>query len=109
MSKSTTGRPDAAPSGFLIVRYFEAFGMDYSCLVMSASHLPSSYSQVYFESGQISRGFDVDLSGYEEQFKAFSNPTYFKNSFSLLVVGLIQPVLTPMLFMLGFLVERLHR
>lgn len=45
----------------------------------------------------------MDLSGYEEQFKAFSNPTYLKNAFFLLAVGLIQPVLTPMLFMLGFL------
>ena len=76
--------------------------MDHSCLVMSASYLPSSYSHVYFER-RISRGFDVDRFGFEEQLKAFSSPTYLKNAFFLLAVGLIQPVLTPMLFMLGFL------
>ncbi|OJJ78536.1 uncharacterized protein ASPGLDRAFT_40729 [Aspergillus glaucus CBS 516.65] len=54
---------DAAPSEFLNVGYFEAFGVDRSCLVMNASQLPSSYSHVHFAFGQISSDFDVDLSG----------------------------------------------
>lgn len=49
---------------------------------MDASQLPSSYSHVHFAFGQISSDFNVDLSGYEDQFETFANLTYFKRIIS---------------------------
>ncbi|THC89832.1 hypothetical protein EYZ11_010716 [Aspergillus tanneri] len=102
-SKSTTGAPgtaaegeygcisncgtsitnnDAAPSELISIGYYEAFGVDRTCLAMQASQLPSSYSHVHFAFGQISSNFDVDISGYKSQFEAFANQKYFKRILS---------------------------
>ncbi|KAI2792815.1 Killer toxin subunits alpha/beta [Penicillium oxalicum] len=64
------------------IGYFEAFGVDRSCLAMDASQLPSSYSHVHFAFGQVSSTFDVTLDGYQDQFERFSNMTYFKRVLS---------------------------
>ncbi|KAK9364399.1 hypothetical protein V1509DRAFT_78068 [Lipomyces kononenkoae] len=73
---------DTAVSEFFNIGYFEAFGVNRSCLVMTASQLPPSYSHVHFAFGQISDDFDVDLSSVESQFTTFAALTSFKRILS---------------------------
>ncbi|KND88122.1 Killer toxin subunits alpha/beta [Tolypocladium ophioglossoides CBS 100239] len=98
-SKSTTGAPgtaapgtngcisncgisitnnDEAPDELKRIGYFEAFGVNRSCLVMDATRLPSSYSHVHFAFAGITKDYQVDISGVQGQLAKFAARTSFK-------------------------------
>ncbi|RDH35419.1 glycoside hydrolase family 18 protein [Aspergillus welwitschiae] len=73
---------DTVVSNGLRVGYFEAYGVNRSCLAMNASQLPSAYSHVHYAFGEITSDFNVDISGSEDQFKAFAALRSFKRILS---------------------------
>ncbi len=70
------------PAQFFKIGYFEGFNQQRPCLTMSADQIPSGYTHVHFAFGGITSGFQVDLSGIQDQFELFARQTSFKRILS---------------------------
>ncbi|OBT85922.1 hypothetical protein VE02_04509 [Pseudogymnoascus sp. 03VT05] len=63
------------PSTFINLAYFEAFGVDRSCLQMDVTDVSGDYTHVHFAFATITEDFNVDTSKVQAQFDKFIKMT----------------------------------
>ncbi|KAH8645403.1 hypothetical protein BX600DRAFT_391288 [Xylariales sp. PMI_506] len=73
---------DDAPDSVMAVAYYEVFSLDRPCLTMSPDEISGIYTHVHFAFGNITSDYEINVSGYSDEFSVFLENTAFKRIIS---------------------------